>query len=70
VRTAELPQERAAPEGPVSGSKLGLQLQTLTPELAERLGLERGSKGAVITSVAPGSVAAEGTLFVALPNPG
>ena len=61
VRTAEMPHDRAggaqAPGTPQS--KLGLGLQTLTPDLAARLGLDRDSKGAVITSVTPGSAAAE-----------
>jgi len=37
--------------------KIGLGLQTLTPDIAESLGLPKGSKGAVISDVTPGSVA-------------
>ena len=44
------------PEVADSG-KIGLGLQTLTPEIAESLGLPRNSKGAVISDVTPGSVA-------------
>ena len=36
---------------------LGLTVQTLTPDLAERFGYQ-GEKGVVVTQVAPGSVAA------------
>ena len=45
-------QEELAAAGP-----LGLSLQTLTPSLAESLGLPRDSKGAAIAEVAPGSAA-------------
>jgi serine protease Do len=37
--------------------KLGLGLQTLTPELSDSLGLPKGMKGAVISDVTPGSPA-------------
>jgi serine protease Do len=37
--------------------KLGLSLQTLSPEIANHLGLEDDAKGAVITAVQPGSPA-------------
>jgi serine protease Do len=40
-----------------AGGKLGLGLQTITPEIAGSLGLPRELKGAVITEVAPGSAA-------------
>ena len=41
---------------------LGLTVQTLTPEIAENLGLERGLKGVVVTQVEPGSPADEAGL--------
>jgi serine protease Do len=44
------------PEVADSG-KIGLGLQTLTPDIAESLGLPKNSKGAVISDVTPGSVA-------------
>jgi len=48
VKTAELPAEAAArPERGGGEGKLGLALETLTPELAERLGADRATKGAV-----------------------
>jgi len=68
VRTAELPGEGAvASQGNEGGprrqrSEVGLGLQTLTPDLAERLGLDPATKGAVVTDVRPGSVAAEAGL--------
>jgi serine protease Do len=37
--------------------KLGLSLQTLSPEIASHLGLDEDAKGAVITAVQPGSPA-------------
>ena len=37
-------------------------MQTLTPELAENLGLERGLKGVVVTQVDPGGPAGEAGL--------
>jgi len=45
-------QEELAAAGP-----RGLSLQTLTPNLAESLGVPRDSKGAAIAEVAPGSAA-------------
>jgi serine protease Do len=35
-----------------------MALQTLTPELAQSMGLERGARGAVVSEVAPGGAAA------------
>jgi serine protease Do len=55
VSLGELPGDddnRVAESG-----KIGLGLQTLTPEIAGSLGLPGGTKGAVITEVAPGSAA-------------
>src|SRR6185369_8468817 len=40
-------------------AKLGLGLQPLTPDLAERLGVGKGVKGVVIASVRDGSPAQE-----------
>jgi serine protease Do len=64
VTTAELPGERATPKQVADprGGKLGLALDSLTPDLSERLGLGRGTKGAVVKSVRPGSAAAEAGL--------
>ena len=55
VTLGELPgadDNRVADSG-----KIGLGLQTLTPEIAGSLGLPAGTKGAVVTDVLPGSAA-------------
>ncbi|MFW6158368.1 MAG: DegQ family serine endoprotease [Planctomycetota bacterium] len=44
--------------GETTAEALGMSVQTLTPELAERLGIEQ-EKGVVVTGVEPGSAAAE-----------
>ena len=58
VALAELPDEdqRQAAEAQGQG-KVGLGLQTLTPDVASSLGLERGTRGAVVTDVVKGSPA-------------
>ncbi len=58
VALAELPDEdqRQAAEAQGQG-KIGLGLQTLTPDVASSLGLERGTHGAVVTDVLKGSPA-------------
>ena len=52
---------RAAQRGHEGGrqqqGRIGLALQTLTPDVADQLGIERGTKGAVITDVVAGSPA-------------
>jgi serine protease Do len=55
--------ERLARREPASPGEatLGLQVQTLTPDVAERLGLEE-AKGLVVTAVEPGSPADEAGL--------
>jgi serine protease Do len=55
VGLGELPSQdgRGGPS-----TKLGLALQTLTPQLAESLGLAPGTRGAVVAEVAPGGQAA------------
>jgi serine protease Do len=64
--TAELPggEEHGARGGGSASpkAKLGLGIQSLTPEIAERLGLERSTRGAVITSVREGSPAQDAGL--------
>jgi len=55
VTLGELPYEDARqPEAP---GKIGLALQTLSPDVADSLGIDRGTKGAVITDVLSGSPA-------------
>ena len=59
---AELPgEEKLVAKNDKSSpkAKLGLGLQSLTPDLSERLGVSKGQKGAVVTSVRDGSPAQE-----------
>ncbi len=52
-----------APGGdPSKASAYGLQVQELTPDIAERLGLEADAKGLVVVAVEPESPAAEASL--------
>jgi len=63
VKVGELKDEDvAAASGGSSSEDLGLAVQTLTPELAENLGLDKGVKGVVVTQVEPGGPAAEAGL--------
>jgi serine protease Do len=56
VTLAELPtEEDEAKISSLEDGKIGLALQTLSPEIAQGLGLPAGTKGAVVTEVAPGS---------------
>jgi serine protease Do len=65
VKTEELPPDSDAPVGKSDREgNLGLELQTLTPEIAERLDLDRSVRGVVIAAVREGSVAAEAGLRV------
>ena len=58
VALAELPDEDQRQTAEAQGQgKVGLGLQTLTPDVASSLGLERGTKGAVVTDVVSGSPA-------------
>jgi len=55
VVLGELPNEDM--KAPEQQGKIGLALQTLTPDVADQLGIDRGTKGAVITDVLSGSPA-------------
>jgi serine protease Do len=60
VALGELPDEdaRQSADGQEPGQgKIGMALQTLTPDVAASLGMERGTKGAVVTDVLAGSPA-------------
>ncbi|HET6149003.1 MAG TPA: trypsin-like peptidase domain-containing protein [Polyangia bacterium] len=48
--------------GVPAAARLGLLLQTLTPELAQSMGLDPGTRGAAIAEVAPGGAAARAGL--------
>ncbi|HEX7506402.1 MAG TPA: PDZ domain-containing protein, partial [Polyangia bacterium] len=63
VTLAELPANPyALGEPEVKKEKMGVHLQTLTPEMASALGLAPDAKGAVVTEVEPNSVAAKAGL--------
>jgi serine protease Do len=58
VALAELPDEDQRQTAEAQGQgKIGIGLQTLTPDVANSLGLERGIRGAVVTDVVAGSPA-------------
>jgi serine protease Do len=58
VVLGELPGSNEAQVAQAGGSgKLGLGLQTLTPEIAGSLGLPNNIKGAVVTEIVPGGAA-------------
>jgi serine protease Do len=66
AQAAELPSDEALARGGAGGedpgkARLGLSLQNLTPQLAERLGT-KAQGGVLITGVRPGSPAAEANL--------
>lgn len=58
VVLGELPNPEARASQAAAGARLGLALQTLTPELAQSLGIDPATKGAVVAEVAPDSPAA------------
>jgi serine protease Do len=55
VVLGELPNEDM--KQPEQQGRIGLALQTLTPDVADQLGIDHGTKGAVITDVVSGSPA-------------
>jgi serine protease Do len=63
VTVGELDEgEHGESGGGASSEQLGLGVQTLTPEIAENLGLDRGLRGVVVTEVDPDGPAAEAGL--------
>jgi serine protease Do len=62
IKIAELKEEETAQAGSGTTEDLGLTVQTLTPDLAENLGLERTMKGVVVTEVEPGGPATDAGL--------
>jgi serine protease Do len=62
IKIAELKEEETAQAGSGTSEDLGLTVQTLTPDLAENLGLDRSLKGVVVTQVDPGGAAGEAGL--------
>jgi serine protease Do len=62
VALGELPDEDNRQGEAPGQAKIGIALQTLTPDVAASLGLDHGTKGAVITDVATGSPAEQAGL--------
>ncbi len=62
VKIAELKDEEQAEAGGGTSEDLGLAVQSLTPDLAENLNLDKSLKGVVVTQVEPGGPAAEAGL--------
>src|SRR5437016_2430651 len=62
IKIQELKEEETAERGPGTAEDLGLAVQTLTPDLAENLGVDRSLKGVVVTQVEPGGPAADAGL--------
>jgi serine protease Do len=63
VTISELKEEEELALGSGGGNDdLGLTVQTLTPEVAENLGIERGVKGVVVTQVDPSGPAGDAGL--------
>jgi serine protease Do len=62
VKIGELKDEDVAGATGSTNEDLGLAVQTLTPELAENLSLDKSVKGVVVTQVEPGGPAAEAGL--------
>jgi len=63
VALGELPDEDQRQNADVQGQgKIGLAVQTLTPDVAASLGIDRATKGAVITDVVTGSPAEQAGL--------
>jgi Do/DeqQ family serine protease len=54
--------DRPAAASRESGDELGMSLERLTPQMAERFGLPRGTAGVVIAGIEPGSAAARAGL--------
>jgi serine protease Do len=64
VKLGELPEKaQAAAGGEAAGSPLaGVKIEDLTPDIAEQVGVARGTLGVVVDSVADGSPAADAGL--------
>ncbi|MGH7339659.1 MAG: PDZ domain-containing protein, partial [Candidatus Rokuibacteriota bacterium] len=62
ITIAELKEEEVAQASSGTVERLGLTIQTLTPDLAENLGLDRTLKGVIVTQVDPDGPGAEAGL--------
>ena len=58
VKLAEVPSDEEASSQPAAGEKLGLAVQSLTPNMARQLGYSATLKGVVVRSVTSGGAAA------------
>jgi serine protease Do len=61
-QTVEVTLREMPSEGQQPGGEVGVELQTLTDQIGQSLGIPRGTKGAVIAEVKPGSPAADAGL--------
>jgi serine protease Do len=59
VKVAELKEEDVAEANTGTSDDFGMTVQTLTPELAENLGLDRKTKGVVVSQVEPSGPAGD-----------
>ena len=62
IKIAELKEDEVAQGGSNESGDLGLTVQTLTPDLAETLGLDRNLKGVVVSEVEPDGPAGDAGL--------
>ncbi len=62
IKIQELKEEEVSERGSGTSEDFGLAVQTLTPDLAENLGVDRNLKGVVVTQVEPGGPAADAGL--------
>ncbi|MGH7820881.1 MAG: DegQ family serine endoprotease, partial [Candidatus Binatia bacterium] len=62
VKIGELKDEEVAVSTPEESEAMGLTVQNLTPEIAESLGIDRTTRGVVVTAVEPGSPADDAQL--------
>jgi serine protease Do len=59
VKLGEFPEEGGEAESGETLKRFGLNLQVLTPELAQSLGYDKDTKGILVSGVEPGSAADE-----------
>jgi len=62
VTIGTMPEETAEPPAAEEKSAWGLTVQNLTPELAQRFGLDENERGVVISEIQQGSTAADAKL--------
>ncbi len=62
VTIGTMPQEPGAATGGMGATDWGIEVTNVTPELAQRFGWDQTEQGVIITTIAPGSEAAEAGL--------